>query len=60
MGGVGKGDDEIVNDVLWLFVTSEVVGFGVLVVEFVELSRGSSKGSSINVLQNTKVWKTYL
>ena len=54
MGGVGIRDDETVNGVEWLFVASEVVGFGVLVVKFVEVSRGFSKDSSINVLQNTK------
>ena len=54
MSGVGKRDDETVNDVELLFVTLEVVGFRVLVVEFVEVFRGSSKGSSINVLRNTK------
>ena len=54
MGGVGKRDDETVNAVVWLFVESEVVGFGVLVDTFVEVSRGSLKGSSINVLWNTK------
>ena len=54
MGEVGKGDDETVNSVVWLFVASEVVGFGVLVVKFVEVSRGSSKYSSMNNLRNTK------
>ena len=54
MGGVGKHDDDTVNGVVWLFVASGVVACGVLVIKLFEVSRGSSKSASINVLWNIK------
>ena len=55
MSGVGICDDETVNGVEWLFV-----GFGVLAVEFVEVSRGSFKGFHQLMFYETQKNKKYI